>query len=410
MHHLLKLIYQFNVNLLFLNRGRLDRTAGSLRIYFGISPEIHRTEINMQGRDTLSGTVLAYQEEIVFIWALYTLPEGGRVGYTKKTLQELDLIDNFLSNAVASNREISEPFYRQLLSVLLGKELGKIHVQAQQFIPGGTPELRGIRMDVEITEYNEGMVTGVYDLEPHMKDGLDLPKHNRYYQAKIDGRYVKRGLKDFSAIPSLYVITITDYDIFGRDYMMYTVCNGCEEVPELEYDDGLKFIYFYTKGTRGGSQEIKNVLTYFQNSDSRNAVDEATRVIDSYVKRVKSLPEVEAGYMTFGDWIDSIKEDLREDLIKEMTEEVTAQVTAEVTEQVTAKVTEQVTAEVTEQVTAEVTEQVTAEVTERNIKTVIEMFQEDCVTKADAVSRIQAKFPECAEWVEKLIERYWQEN
>ncbi len=324
------------------------------------------------------------------------------MGYTKKTLQELDLIDNFLSNAVASNQEVREPFYRQLLSVLLGKKIGKIRVQAQQIIPGGRPELRGIRMDVEITEYDEGTVTHVYDLEPHLKDGLDLPRHNRYYQAKIDGRYVKRGMKDFSVIPSLYVITITDYDIFGMDYMMYTVRNHCEEIPHLEYNDGLKFIYFYTKGTKGGSQQIKNMLTYFQNSDTANAVDEATRVLDSYVRQVKSLPEVEAGYMTFGDWIDSIKEDLKEDLRKELAEEMMAQAT----EEVTAQVTEEVTA----QVTKEVTSQVTAEVTERNIKTVIEMLQEDHITKANAVSRIQAKFPEYADRVEELIEKYWQED
>ncbi len=168
-----------------------------------------------------------------------TLPEGGGMGYTKKTLQELDLIDNFLSNAIASNREWGEPFYRLLLSVLPGKELKTVRVLAQQVIPAATPELRGIRMDVEITEYDEGTVTNIYDMEPHLKDGLHLPKHNRYYQAKIDGRYVKRGLKDFSEIPNLYVITITNYDIFGRDYMMYTVRNRCEEIPDMEYDDGL---------------------------------------------------------------------------------------------------------------------------------------------------------------------------
>ena len=188
------------------------------------------------------------------------------MGYTKKTLQELDLIDNFLSNAIASNQEINEPFYRLLLSVLLGKELKKIRVLSQQMIPAASPELRGIRMDVEITEYDEGTVTNVYDLEPHIKDELHMPRHNRYYQAKIDGRYVKRGLKDFSGIPNLYVITITNYDLFGEDYMMYTVRNRCEEVPDMEYDDGLRFLYFYTKGQKGGSQKIKNMLSYFQNS------------------------------------------------------------------------------------------------------------------------------------------------
>jgi len=32
-----------------------------------------------------------------------------------------------------------------------------------------------------------------------------------------------------------------------------TVHNKCEEVPELVYDDGLRFIYFKAKGTKGGN-------------------------------------------------------------------------------------------------------------------------------------------------------------
>lgn len=43
------------------------------------------------------------------------------------------------------------------------------------------------------------------------------------------------------------------------------------------------------------------MLIYIQNSESKNAVDEATKKIDFYVSRVKNLPEVEAGYMTLGD-------------------------------------------------------------------------------------------------------------
>ncbi len=292
------------------------------------------------------------------------------MGYTKKTLQELDLIDNFLSNAIASNRELGEPFYRLLLSVLLGKELKTVRVLAQQVIPAATPELRGIRMDVEITEYDEGTVTNIYDMEPHLRDGLHLPKHNRYYQAKIDGRYVKRGLKDFSEIPNLYVITITNYDIFGRDYMMYTVRNRCEEIPDMEYDDGLQFIYFNTKGQKGGSQAIKNMLKYIQNSDSKNAVDDATRKIDYYVRKVKNLPEVEAGYMTLGDWIDSIVDSVKEDTAKEITNKVK----------------------------------------EEDIKVVVEILKELHETKDNAVLKIRSKFPEYANQAEGLVEKYWKEG
>ena len=300
------------------------------------------------------------------------------MGYTKKTLQELDLIDNFLSNAIASNRELGEPFYRLLLSVLLGKELKTVRVLAQQVIPAATPELRGIRMDVEITEYDEGTVTNIYDMEPHLKDGLHLPKHNRYYQAKIDGRYVKRGLKDFSEIPNLYVITITNYDIFGRDYMMYTVRNKCEEIPDMEYDDGLQFIYFNTKGQKGGSQAIKNMLKYIQNSDSKNAVDDATRKIDYYVRKVKNLPEVEAGYMTLGDWIDSIVDSVKEDMAAEIANEVTKEITNKVKEE--------------------------------DIKVVVEILKELHETKDNAVLKIRSKFPEFANQAERLVEKYWKEG
>ena len=345
------------------------------------------------------------------------------MGYTKKTLQELDLIDNFLSNAIASNSELSEPFYRLLLSVLLGKELKTVRVLAQQIIPATTPELRGIRMDVEITEYDKGNITGIYNVEPHLKDGLHLPRHNRYYQAKIDGRYVKRGLKDFSEIPNLYVITITNYDIFERDYMMYTFRNKCEELPDIEYDDGLQFVYFNTKGQKGGSQAIKNMLTYIQNSDSKNAVDDATRKIDFYVN---SLPEVEAGYMTLGDYFDSMldraKEEMAEDVRREVTEavrkeiaeavtkEVTESVTKEVTEAVTREVTESVTKEVTESVTRDVTEAVTREITEQSIKAIVEIFQEHHDTKQNAAAGLRSKFPEYAGQAEELVEKCWKDS
>ena len=363
----------------------------------------------MEGRDEENSVPESFR-----VGYRHALSEGGCMGYTKKTLQELDLIDNFLSNAIASNKEINEPFYRLLLSVLLGKEIKTVRVLAQQIIPAATPELRGIRMDVEITEYEEGNVTNVYDVEPHLKDALHLPRHNRYYQAKIDGRYVRRGLKDFSGIPNLYVITITNYDLFGKDYMMYTVRNSCVEVPELEYDDGLQFVYFYTKGQKGGSQAIKNMLTYIQNSDSKNAVDEATRKMDSYVMKVKNLPEVEAGYMTLGDWIDIISEDIREDMRDEVRKEVTKEVTKEVREEVTKEVREEVTKEVRKEVTKEVreevTEAVTEEVTEKNIKALIEILQEDHAAKENIIAKIQTKFPEYADRAEDLVERYWIEH
>lgn len=387
---------QFIVNLLFLDFGVLNEQSKG-RKSLSASRRKFTEERIKQGKTEKEDVS---DRKISVVYICHTLSKGGCMGYTKKTLQELNLIDDFLSNAIASNQEINEPFYRLLLSVLLGKELKKIRVLSQQIVPAVVPGLRGIRMDVEITEYDEGTVTNVYDLEQHLKDGLHLPRHNRYYQAKIDGRFAKSGLKDFSAIPDLYVITITNYDLFGEDYMMYTFHNRCDEVPALEYDDGLQFIYFYTKGQKGGSQKIKNMLTYFQNSNSRNAVDEATREMDSYVDKVKHLPEVEAGYMTLGDWIDGIVDDAKEEMRDE--------VLAEVREEVSREVREEVSREVREEVSREVREEVSKEMIEKSIQLVVEMFQEYNDTKENAVVKLRTKFPDYAGQAEEFVEKYWR--
>ena len=232
-------------------------------------------------------------------------PKGGCM----KTIDELDLLDDYLNNAVASNKEIGELCYRRVLSVLLQKEIGKLRIVCQRTLPAFLPGLRGIRMDVEIKELRGEKVTNVYDLEPHKQKNLNLPKHNRFYQAKIDSRGLKRGEKDFSKIPNLYVITITNFDPFGYDYMMYTIKNSCVEIPELPYEDGLQFVYFNTKGRKGGSKAIQSMLTYMQDSNEEYAVDEATREVHSYVSRIKSMEEVREGYMTFGDLIDMEREE-----------------------------------------------------------------------------------------------------
>ena len=104
-------------------------------------------------------------------------------------------------------------------------------------------------------------------------------------------------------LPNLYIITITNYDPFGYGYMMYTVNNVCQEVPELVYEDGLKFIYFNTKGTLGGTKTIKNLLNYIQESKIQNVTDDITKEMHEYVCKVKTLPEVRSGYMTLEEKI-----------------------------------------------------------------------------------------------------------
>lgn len=223
----------------------------------------------------------------------------------QRTIDDLNLIDNFLMNAVASDREVGEKCIRKIVSVLLQKDLGQIKVIPERILPAPLPEMRGIRMDVEVTETGTDGETRIYDVEPHRGNDIgQIPRRNRFYQAKIDSRGMKSGSRDFTKLPNLYMVFITDYDLFGKDYMQYTFRNVCKEVPEIEYDDGLTYVYFNTKGTLGGSQEISNMLKYIQNSREESVVDDATQTVSDYVNRVRKAPEISEGFMTFGELLD----------------------------------------------------------------------------------------------------------
>ncbi|MDO4522199.1 MAG: hypothetical protein Q4B57_03515 [Eubacteriales bacterium] len=225
-----------------------------------------------------------------------------------KPLEEMNLMDDFLMNEMTASPEMGIPFCREVLPVLLGRQVGKLRVVAQKIIPGTDPGKRGIRMDVEIYDYGQELPQEehthpkvIYDLEPHLKKDMDIIRHNRFYQAKLDGHNLNRGERDFTGLPDLYVITILDYDPFGYDYMMYTIQNRCLELPEMDYPDGLHFLYFFADGSKGGSQEIKEMLHYFQSSNITNAVNHTLQTIHGYVEKLKQSSEVQVSYMRYED-------------------------------------------------------------------------------------------------------------
>lgn len=234
--------------------------------------------------------------------------EGHMNNYTKRSLEELNLLDDFLMEAVASNEEYGAEFCRIILSTFLNREIGEVRVVTQRAIPAFTPQLRGIRMDVEAVEAvnrpgQELPAVNVYDIEPHIPRDTDIPRRNRFYQAKVDGRLMAGGTPEFSKMPSLYVLMITPYDLFGYGYMMYTVKNQCMEVPELHYEDGLQFIYLNPVGTKGGNARIWQMLQYFRDSREDNVRNDTLKKIHDYVNRTKVLPEVKKDFMKFEEII-----------------------------------------------------------------------------------------------------------
>lgn len=258
------------------------------------------------------------------------------MNYHHRPLEELNLMDDFLINAVAADPVVGIPFCQTVLSVLLQRPIGELGITVQRTIPAATPTMRGIRMDVEITEEcpsdDHFPAMTIYDMEPHLQKEENYPRHNRFYQARIDSRYLKSGEKNFAKLPNLYIISITDYDPFGYDYMMYTVRNHCEEIPGLSYDDGLHFIYFYTRGTKGGCREIQDMLRYFQQSTEKNVTNDCIHRIHDYVNTVKIQPKVRDACMKYDEIIAYYAEEAAKEAAKEAAEETMVQCILELLE------------------------------------------------------------------------------
>ena len=199
------------------------------------------------------------------------------MAYTKKPLEDLNVIDDFLMNRLASDQEVGEEFLER----------------------------------VPADDAGEGTAMKIYDIEPHLVEGTDLPRHNRFYQALSDSSNLKSGETDYKNLPNLYILMILNKDPFGYDYMMYSIRNKCEEVKEMEYEDGLRFYYFYTGGSKGGSDEIKTMLRYIMDSRKENATDAATKIVHRFTEKVKVHPEVRKSYMLWEEYVYLLKKELR---------------------------------------------------------------------------------------------------
>lgn len=65
------------------------------------------------------------------------------MGKTQKTLEEMDVMDDFLVNAAALDQELGEEFCRLILETLLQRQIGKIHITAQKTLRESFPRNGG---------------------------------------------------------------------------------------------------------------------------------------------------------------------------------------------------------------------------------------------------------------------------
>jgi len=228
--------------------------------------------------------------------------------YPKKKLQDLNLMDAFLFDVSTEKPEDAQVIARTIIKRVMGHELQEITVESQKQFLGLDLGKRGIRMDLWVREKvgDEKPVVRLYDIEPNIYHD-HLPKRSRFYQAKADAKELPAGSK-FEELPDLVMIWILPYDPFGEDRMLYTVKNMVVENNELVYNDGVLKLFLYTKGKLGGSEDLKSLLTYFEETTQGNAVDAELKEIQRIVGNIKHSRETEDRYMTLQEIIDHEKD------------------------------------------------------------------------------------------------------
>lgn len=223
----------------------------------------------------------------------------------RRKLEELNLMDDFLFNAMLTHPETGEKFTHTILKLLFNRDFKNLKVSAQKFYAGMNTDLRGARLDVciegDCVDIDGEDITSVYDVEPDQNDKakaiVAFPKRSRFYHAIIDSRSLKSG-EDFGKLKQVYVIFICNYDLFGYDRVWYTIKNRCLEEPEMDYEDGAVTIVLYTRGTKGKiSEELRQFLNYMENTDQNNEVNDELKSIQRMVDAVKRDGEVSLRYM-----------------------------------------------------------------------------------------------------------------
>ena len=217
----------------------------------------------------------------------------------KRKLEQLNLLDDFLFGSMMSYPGIGEEFCRKILKILLQVDVGNIRIVPQKVYYGSDTNQHGARLDVYIEE--DGETGTIYDMEPEQKNTAELkkalPRRVRFYHAKIDGRSLRSG-NDYSKLKRVIVVFIMPFDPFGKDRIVYTIRNRCEEEPEMEYDDGAVTIFFNTKGKNGEvPEEVRKFLNYLEETHIENEESEWLREIHRMVEVVRHDEEVSLEYM-----------------------------------------------------------------------------------------------------------------
>ncbi len=180
--------------------------------------------------------------------------------------------DDFMTVVFDGDNEITE----FLLRILLSRDdlrVKKVTTQKEKRNLFG----RSVKLDI-LAEDTNGKV---YNVEVQREDKGASPKRVRYNQAMLDSHSLKKK-KDFSQLPEMYIIFITENDYYGLGQPFYKVRKTIElattDSTYLPFDDGCNIIY--VNGKYRGNDALGKLMHDFctPNADEMNYNELAEKV------------------------------------------------------------------------------------------------------------------------------------
>ena len=206
----------------------------------------------------------------------------------QKQWERLTFTDDFIFSRVMHNENIC----RQVVELILGVRIGKIHYLSAQDEHKTDPDSMRIIMDVFLRDENR-----IITVEMQTGHKKELPKRSRYYQSVADISTTPTGAK-YRNLPDNILIFICTFDPFDRTFPRYTFQYTCDEDPTLKLQDGSLRIFL--NATTNHLDSLDQKLQAFYHYLQKGVVEsELARTISESITTLKNNSLERRYYMTW---------------------------------------------------------------------------------------------------------------
>ena len=207
----------------------------------------------------------------------------------QKKWESLTFTDNFIFSHVMHDENIC----RQVVELILGVRIGKIHYLSAQDEHKTDPDSMRIIMDVFLRDENR-----IITVEMQTGHKTELPRRSRYYQSVADVSTTPSS-SQYPKLPDNILIFICTFDPFDKNFPRYTFQYTCQETDhQLKLEDGSLRIFLNT-----ATEELSNLdqkLEAFYHYIQKGVVEsELTQNISRKITILKNDSIVRRFYMTW---------------------------------------------------------------------------------------------------------------